>query len=50
MAISPINPRPGIATFHDQVVLARWVSQLGMMRIAPSTKPMYQSGWLPAVT
>ena len=25
-------------------------SQLGMMRIAPSSQPMYQSGWLPAVT
>ena len=48
--ISPIRPSPGIATFHDQVVLARCVSQFGMIRIAPSTKPMYQSGCEPAVT
>ena len=26
-----------------------YVSQLGMIRSAPSRKPMYQSGWEPAV-
>ena len=42
-------PRPGIATFHDQVVPQMCVSQFGMMRMPPSTKPMYQSGCEPAV-
>ena len=23
----------------------RWISQLGMTRSAPSSQPMYQSGW-----
>ena len=39
-----------MAMFHDQVVLPMWDSQFGMIRIAPSTKPMYQSGCEPAVT
>ena len=39
-----------MATFHDQVVPPMCDSQLGMIRIAPSTKPMYQSGCEPAET
>ncbi len=34
--------------------MSRWCPQChsmgGMMRMAPSTQPMYQSGWEPAVT
>ncbi len=38
-----------MATFQDHVVPQIWVSQFGMIRMPPSTKPMYQSGCDPAV-
>jgi len=46
---SVMTPMPGRKTFHDHVVEPMCHSQFGMMRIAPSTKPMYQSGCEPAV-
>ena len=54
-APSTANSRPssitaGMKTFIDQVKPRALNSQFGMMRTAPSTKPMYQSGCEPAVT
>ena len=40
----------GSSTFQEIVWPQMWVSQLGMIRSAPSGQPMYQSGWEPAVT
>ena len=40
----------GSSTFQEIVWCQMCVSQLGMIRSAPSGQPMYQSGWEPAVT
>jgi hypothetical protein len=52
---SPVNRMPGrimagTMMFHEMVQPKITVSQLGMMRSAPSRKPMYQSGCEPAET
>ena len=47
---SPISATPGMKTFIENVHPRMVHSHAGMIRSAPSSQPMYQSGWDPAVT
>ena len=50
MVNRPGSTIAGMMMFQEIGIPKNQVSQFGMMRRAPSRKPMYQSGWEPALT